>query len=107
MVEELAGVPYHMQREPAPARVARPDGTWEEISTRLHLWRWERDFPRVEPLLVEAGAQRTGMVGQARGRLIDARAMRDLLLPLLWRDPLFLLSDTARAEYEQHYASWH
>jgi aminoglycoside 3-N-acetyltransferase len=101
MVEELAGVPYHMQREPAPARVARPDGAWEEIPTRLHLWRWERDFPRVEPLLLEVGVQRTGMVGQARGRLVDARAMRDLLLPLLRRDPLFLLSDAARAAYEQ------
>ena len=101
MVEELAGVPYHMQRELALARVARPDGAWEEIPTRLHLWRWERDFPRVEPLLLEAGAQRTGMVGQARGRLVDARAMRDLLLPLLRRDPLFLLTAAARAGYEQ------
>jgi aminoglycoside 3-N-acetyltransferase len=101
MVEELADVPYHMQREPAPARVARPDGAWEEIPTRLHLWRWERAFPRVEPLLLEAGAQRTGMVGQAHSRLVDARAMRDLLLPLLRRGPLFLLSDAARAAYEQ------
>ena len=101
MVEELAGVPYHLQDKPAPARVARADGAWEEIPTRLHLCRWERDFPRVEPLLLEAGGQRTGMVGEARSRLIDARAMRDLLVPLLQRDPFFLLTDAARAEYEQ------
>jgi hypothetical protein len=96
-----AGVPYHMQREPAPARVARPDGAWEEILTRLHLWRWERDFPRVEPLLLEVGAQRTGIVGQARSRLVDARTMRALLVPLLQHDPLFLLADTAQAGYQQ------
>jgi aminoglycoside 3-N-acetyltransferase len=101
MVEELADVPYHMQREPAPARVARPDGAWEEIPIRLHLWHWERAFPKVEPLLLETGAQRTGMVGQARSRLVDARAMRDILLPLLRRDPLFLLSDAAHTAYEQ------
>jgi aminoglycoside 3-N-acetyltransferase len=104
MVEELAGVPYHMQREPASARVARRDGAWEEIPTQLHLWRWERDFPRIETLLLAAGALRTGMVGQACSRLVGARAMRDLLLPLLQRDPLFLLSDTARAAYEQSIA---
>jgi aminoglycoside 3-N-acetyltransferase len=101
MVEELTGVPYHMQREPAPARVARPDGTWEEIPTRLHLWGWERNFPKIDPLLREAGAQRDGPVGRAHGRLVDARAMRDLLVPLLQRDPLFLLTDAARAAYQQ------
>src|SRR2546422_149729 len=101
MVEELAGVPYHLQDKPAPARVARADGAWEEIPTRLHLCRWERDFPRVEPLLLEAGGQRTGMVGEARSRLSDARAIRELLVPLLQRDPFFLLTDGARAEYEQ------
>lgn len=101
MVEELAGAPYHMQDQPAPARVKRPDGGWEEIATALHLWRWDRDFPRVEPLLLESGAQRNRYIGKALCRLIDARAMRDLLVPLLQRDPLFLLSDEAREEYEQ------
>ena len=99
MVEEMARVPYHMQNRPAVARVAREDGSWEEIEVSLHLWRWERNFPKVEPHLHAAGAQRDGYVGQALCRLIDARSMRDLLVPMLERDPLFLLSDTARAEY--------
>jgi aminoglycoside N3'-acetyltransferase len=69
--------------------------------TALHLWRWERDFPKVEPLLRDAGAQRNGPVGQAVGRLVKARAMRDLLVRLVRRDPLFLLSDAARRAYER------
>jgi hypothetical protein len=99
MVEELAGVPYHLQRRRARARVRRDDGTWESILTFLHLWRWERNFPKVEPLLEAAGAQRTGTVGAAAARVIQARALRDLLVPLLRDDPLFLLADTARAGY--------
>ncbi len=101
MVEEVAGVPYHMQRRRARARVRRDDGTWEDVMTALHLWRWERNFPRVEPLLREAGAQRSGVVGAAVAHLIEARTMRDLLVPLLQDDPLLLLSETARAAYEQ------
>jgi aminoglycoside 3-N-acetyltransferase len=100
MVEERAGVPYHMQPEPAPARVARGDGSWEEIPTRLHLWRWDRNFTKIDPILLQNGAETAGRVGQADSRLIDVRAMSDLLLPILQRDPLFLLSDEARAEYE-------
>jgi hypothetical protein len=40
-------------------------------------------------------------VGQARSRLVDARTMRALLVPLLQHDPLFLLADTAQAGYQQ------
>jgi aminoglycoside 3-N-acetyltransferase len=101
MVEEAAGVPYHLQRRRARARVRRDDGTWEEIMTALHLWRWERNFPKVEPLLHQVGAQRTGAVGAAVTRIVAARAMRDLLVPLLQADPLLLLSDRARTAYER------
>jgi hypothetical protein len=38
-------------------------------------------FPKVEPLLREAGAQRMGLAGQAHGRLVDARALRDRSVP--------------------------
>ena len=35
------------------------------------------DFAKGEPLLLEAGAQRMGLAGQAHGLLVDARALRD------------------------------
>lgn len=101
MLEEVARVLYHLQPKPAHARVARVDGTWEEIATVLHLWRWERNFPKVEPLLRDASVQRDGLVGRAPSRLVDVGAMRETLLTVLHRDPLFLLSDAARAVYEQ------
>lgn len=101
MVEELAHVPYHMQPEPSPCFIKRADGTWEEVVTGLHLWRWDRNFPKIDPLLTEAGAETIGHVGQATCRLIDVAAMRDILLPILSRDPLFLLSDEARTEYSR------
>jgi len=100
MVEELAGVPYHMQERLALARVARDDGAWEEIPTALHLWRWERNFPKVAPLLREAATRREGVIGRAHSYLVDARALRDVLVPMVRRDPLFLLADTARTTYE-------
>jgi hypothetical protein len=105
MVEELAEVPYHLQHSDVRARVARDDGSWEELTTRLHLWHWARDFAQVGPILQASGAQRTGPVGQATCLLVDARAMRDLLVPLLHRDPLLLLAPHARAEYEQSRAA--
>lgn len=99
MVEELAQVPYHMQPDPCPCFIKREDGSWEEVVTGVHLWRWDRNFSKIDPLLTDAGAQRSGFVGRADCRLVDVRAMRDLLLPILAHDPLFLLSDDARVEY--------
>jgi aminoglycoside 3-N-acetyltransferase len=99
MVEEVAQVPYHLQEAPALSRVAREDGTWEEILTTLHAYGWDRNFPKVEPALRNAGAQNNGTVGRAPSRLIDAKAMRDLLVPLIERDPLYLLSDSARKRF--------
>jgi aminoglycoside 3-N-acetyltransferase len=99
MLEELAGVPYHMQDQPCLARVRRPDGSWEEIETALHLWRWDRDFPKVGPLLSSRAAQVVGQVGAARATLVDAGAMTEILLPMLRGDPLYLLSAEARAGY--------
>lgn len=101
MVEELAGAPYHLQDRSTLAHVVRDDETWDEIPTLLHLWTWERNFAKIEPLLREAHVQRDGVVGRAHSRLIDASGMCDVLLPLLRRDPLFLLSDAARVRYQQ------
>ena len=38
-------------------------------------------FPKGEPLLREAGAQRMGLAGQPHGRLVDARALHDRSVP--------------------------
>jgi len=73
------------------------------VRNRLHLWGWERDFTKVDEPLREAGAMREEMVGNALCRLIDARAMREVLLPVLQKDPLWLLTDRARERFSR---SW-
>lgn len=98
-IEELAKVPYHLQDEFTDGLVRLPDGQEIVVRNRLHIWgdlyshlnlsRW---FEGVAAPLTAAGAQRTGRIGQSISTLIDARAMREVLLPLLRNNPLFLLS---------------
>ena len=47
----------------------------------------ERDFPSLEPLLADAGALTYGAAGPSVLRLVDSWAARDVIVPLLRRDP--------------------
>lgn len=101
-IEELAGVPYHLHKEFTDGRVRLPDGREVVVRNRLHQWAdrysdfgLERDFTLANDPLSTAGAQQTGRIGQSTSTLIDARAMRDVLVPILTRDPLFLLRQPA------------
>ncbi len=98
-LEELADVPYHLQEDWTDGIVVDENGREIIVRNRLHLWGWERDFTRVDDPLREAGAMREEMVGNAYCRLIDADAMRRVILPILKEDPLWLLSDRARERY--------
>jgi len=98
-LEELAEVPYHLQPAPTDGVVIDADGRRHVVRNRLHLWGWERDFPRVDEPLAAAGAMRVGRVGASTSRLIAARRFADVLLPLLREDPLYLLNEEAREAY--------
>jgi aminoglycoside 3-N-acetyltransferase len=98
-LEEMAAVPYHLQEEETDGIVALPDGTRIVVRNRLHLWRWERDFTKIAPYLQRAGASVTGPVGTSTSTLVSASGLRDVVLPLLHADPLFLLAPTAREEF--------
>ncbi|NOZ29268.1 MAG: AAC(3) family N-acetyltransferase [Chloroflexi bacterium] len=102
-LEELADVPYHLQEDVTDAVVIDEAGREIVVSGRLHWWGWKRRFSRVDEPLRRAGAMREGMVGQAHARLIDARRMREVILPLLREDPLYLLSDEARSEWRRRH----
>lgn len=95
-LEELAGVPYHLQPAQTTAVVIDRCGRQHQVTGWLHQWGWERRFSRVDGLLRDAGVMREGMVGRATARLIDAEGLRRVVLPILQRDPLFLLADQAR-----------
>ncbi|HVL26128.1 MAG TPA: AAC(3) family N-acetyltransferase [Thermomicrobiales bacterium] len=98
-LEELAEVPYHLQPFPTDGVVIDAAGERIVVRNRLHLWGWERDFPRVDAPLAAAGAMRVGRVGASTSTLIAARPFAEVLLPLLREDPLYLLSEEAREAY--------
>jgi aminoglycoside 3-N-acetyltransferase len=98
-LEEMAGVPYHLQDEETGGIVHLSGGAEVVVRNRLHLWGWERDFQKVGPILRDAGVERHGRVGASTAVLVSANGLRDTILPLMQGDPLFLLSPDARAGF--------
>jgi aminoglycoside 3-N-acetyltransferase len=105
-LEELAGVPYHLQSQATEGIVIDAEGERHIVRNRFHLWKWDREFTKVDASLEAAEAMRVGYVGLATARLIGARRSADIILPYLQRDPLYLLSEDARREY-QHTTEHH
>lgn len=98
-IEELAAVPYHLQSDITEGTVRLPNGETVVVRNRLHLWRsrygsknLKRDFNVVTAPLVAAGYLQTAKIGRSTSTIIDARGMRDVLLPILAENPLFLLT---------------
>lgn len=101
-LEELAGVPYHLHDGFSDGRVLLPDGTDVIVRNRLHQWaegygdhNRQRDFTLANEPLIAAGAQRSRRIGPSESTRIDAGIMRDVLVPILKRDPFFLLQPPA------------
>lgn len=97
-IEEIAAVPYHLQDDVTHGTVRLPDGEIVTVSNQLHLWRNRyshlnllRNFNVVAQPLLAAGYQTFATIGETGSTLIDARGMREVLLPILAKDPLFLL----------------
>jgi len=62
-----------------------------ETPCRLHRYDGpERDFPVLEPLLLDTGLMRKGTVGHAEIRMIDAMGLIETALDRLRFDPCFL-----------------
>ncbi len=90
-VEELAGLPYHMQPGFAAATVV-VDGAPHTRHIMLHKYGPERNFDVMEPFFLEQGIQCTGSVGAATVRLIHARGMVRAALRAVAADPTLLLA---------------
>lgn len=98
-IEEIAGVPYHLQEQRANGVVVMPSGEEVIVRNHLHLWRNRyshrnlvRDFSTVAEPLTRGGIQQQRSIGDSVTTLIDAAGMREVLLPILARDPLALLT---------------
>ena len=99
-LEELAKVPYHLQDEPADGVVVDPSGERHIVRNRFHLWRWKRDFEKIDEPLRAEGVLIEGKVGDAQCRLMRAGDLSEVVLARLREDPLYLLADEARKEFE-------
>jgi len=90
-VEELANLDYVCQPEVAYGSCIGRDGRRIETPCRLHSYAGpDRDFPVLEPILLERGLMRIGTVGACAVRLIDAMGLIETALDKLRFDPLFL-----------------
>jgi len=90
-VEEVAGLPYHMQAGFAAATVI-VGGTAQTRHIMLHKYGPARHFDVMEPYFVEQGIQHTGIIGEAIVRLVHARGMVCASLRAVAADPTILLA---------------
>ena len=96
LVEEIVGVPYHMQPGLVAAQVIE-GGKARTIHLMIHRYGSPRAFGRLESALRERGIQRDGQIGQAHVRLIDAGRMVDLACQALRQDTGMLLASGPQA----------
>ncbi len=90
-VEETAGS-IVVSREWFYPLVIDTDGVLHQLEVCAHLPGYPRNFPRMDEVLLEAGAMRVGTIGQATVRVIEARKLLELGVDRLRADPRFLLS---------------
>lgn len=90
-VEELANVDYHLQREVTRATCIDRHGCLVETPCRLHSYAGpERDFPVLEPILLEKGLMSIGRVGLSTVRVIRAMGLIETALDKVRFDPYYL-----------------
>ncbi|HHY97207.1 MAG TPA: AAC(3) family N-acetyltransferase [Firmicutes bacterium] len=88
--EELAGVPYHMQKVPTDTVIIDYDGNRHMERLYLHDWGTPRRFERIDEELLNLGIMRMGKVGASTLRLIKSLPMIEFLVEKLRNDPHYL-----------------
>ena len=91
-VEEIADVPYHLQKEFTKCKVIDYTGKEIIVNNRLHSWAPPHaDFSRIEPILIEKRAIKFGQIGNCVVRLVSAGRLLEIGVDLLKKDPYFLV----------------
>jgi len=94
-LEELAGLEYAVHPETCRIPIRTPRG--EDLAvTRLHVYFIERELGRLESRYISTGAEMVTRIGAAPVRLCHARAMREVTLEALARDPWTLVTPRGR-----------
>jgi aminoglycoside 3-N-acetyltransferase len=110
----LLGVPHdsnttlhHLEEQccswllmPEPFEVSFLDTAGQRRTSCLRSYRANlpRDYPKVEPILLQAGVQRNVMIGTATVRIMRAAAVLECIGRIVRQDPYFLLKDPRLAQ---------
>lgn len=89
-VENTNGAPSICRKEYLPVVVDK-NGTEITVPTFPHMPGLPRNYLKVEPLLMEAGAQVNAKIGMADSKLIQAGTMASLIGKKIQAEPLFLI----------------
>jgi len=93
MVEELAGLPYHMQAGEGLMRITDAAGETRVLPGRFHQYGVPRGFMRLDAEMTAAGIQRVERIGAAESRLVHAPSLRAFLLKRVAEEPRILLAE--------------
>lgn len=93
--EEMACVPWVLDRFEMLYTVDY-EGRKIAVPSRRHADGVERAFEAMEPILEREGVLRSGTIGAATVRVVDAAGMAAVMLPMLARDPFALLAPGVR-----------
>jgi len=92
--EEVAGVPYHLQKDITDIYIKGYNGEEILVKNRLHDWnKPPTDFNRLDAVFKERGIMKIGKIGNSIIRLINAKAMVELAVDILIKNPYYLLID--------------
>ncbi len=90
-VEEIAEVPYHLQKEPVKAKVIDYFGNTKTVNVFIHQYGDERNFMIMEPILEKIGGFKKDKVLRSVTYVIDAKLLIEKTLDELKKNPNFLL----------------
>jgi len=94
--EELAEVDYVNQKDFVLATVKDYQGVEQKIKLKIHKYGDERDFSKIEKILIEKDILKKGKIGNADIRLIKAGGLLDVTLGILKANPDFLLMASSK-----------
>lgn len=89
-VENTSGAPTICRKEYLPV-VIDENGVEITVPTFPHMPGLPRNYLKVEPLLMEAGAQANAKIGMADAKLIQAGPMASIIGGEIRKNPLFLI----------------
>ncbi|HEY5563180.1 MAG TPA: AAC(3) family N-acetyltransferase [Clostridiaceae bacterium] len=89
--EEIANVPYHLQKYTTDIYVTDYKGEKVLVRNRLHDWgKHSKDFNKFDDLFLDHKIMKIGKIGNSTIRLLKAKDMLEFAVDRLIKEPSFL-----------------